>query len=110
MIDQLFFITTMPTSRPADYYLGYMDGCVFLDFNNYNDDRIYLKRISFDGYGCYDLETNWEPLDTEDSKTFKDIIKTDIKDQEKLLRIVKKAISLNQNFIRKEALEEYYLI
>ena len=50
-----FFITAMPNSRPADYYLGCLGGSVFMDFNNYKNERVQLKRISVDGYGCCDL-------------------------------------------------------
>ena len=46
-----FFKTTMPQTRKADYYLGCLDSCVFLDFNRSTDNGISLARISFDGYG-----------------------------------------------------------
>lgn len=45
MNEQLFYITSMPESRLADYYLAYHDGCVFLDFNNHDNDRICLKEF-----------------------------------------------------------------
>ena len=32
-IDFDFFKTEMPESRKADFYLDYLDGCVFIDFN-----------------------------------------------------------------------------
>ena len=100
----------MPSSRSADYYLGYMDGCIFLDFDNFGDDRIRLKRISFDGYGCCGLGEHSTPLTAEDSKVFKDIFtKKEIKDQNMLLTIVKKAIALNKDLIWEDALVEYHL-
>lgn len=109
MTEQLFFITTMPDSRAADYYLGYLDGCVFLDFNNYGNDRICLKRISFDGYGCCELGEQAASLDIEDSGIFKTIFKENLKDQNRLLTIVKKSIALNRQYIWQDALEEYDL-
>src|SRR5688572_26010846 len=96
MNDQHFFITSMPDSRPADYYLGYLEGSVFLDFNNYGKDKICLIRISFDGYGCCNLGNQAVPLNEDDSKTFKQIIQDSIKDQNKLKTIVKKAIAFNK--------------
>jgi hypothetical protein len=99
----------MPSSRPAEYYLGYMDGCVYLDFNNYGDGRICLIRISFDGYGCNELGEHSIPLDKNDSRTFKEIIQKDIKEQSLLLTIVKRAIRLNKKLIWTDALEEYNL-
>jgi len=49
--DFAFFKTTMTQTRKADYYLGCLDSCVFLDFNRSTDNGISLARISFDGYG-----------------------------------------------------------
>jgi hypothetical protein len=111
MTDQIFFITTMPSSRPADYHLGYMSGCVFLDFDNFEKDKIRLIRISFDRYGCCELEDHSIPLNVEDSKIFKNfLIKDDITDQNILLTIVKKVISINKTLIWEDALAEYHLI
>ncbi len=109
MSEQLLFITSMPASRPADYYLGYLDGCVFIDFDNSDDDRICLKRISFDGYGCCQLGDNANPLSPDDSKYFKNIYEDNLNDQSALLTIIKKAITLNKQNIWADALEKYEL-
>ena len=50
-----FFKTEMPVSRKADWHLGCLDGCVFIDFNLTSDKLISLCRISFVGYGCCTL-------------------------------------------------------
>ena len=109
MTDPNLFITSMPASRPADYYLGYMDGSVFIDFNNCEEDKICLARISFDGYGCCDLGNQTVPLNKQDSRIFKEIVQDQIKDQDMLAAIVKRAISLNKEWIWLDALEEYQL-
>jgi len=109
-INYNFFAASMPESRPADYYIGCLDGCVFIDFNNKQDDKIYLKRISFDGYGCCNLNGDVVPLSTEDSAAFKKIVESDIKDQNLITPIIKRAIALNKEQILTSALEEYYLI
>ena len=49
------------------------------------------------------------PLNEKDSQTFKDIIQYDPIDQNPLLPIIKKAISINKNEIWEDALEEYNL-
>lgn len=100
----------MPDSRPADYYLGCLDSSVFVDFNAVQDDKISLIRISFDGYGCCDFESNAVPLDKKDSETFIDIIKGEITEQNTVATIIKKAISLNKENIWTDALQEYNLI
>lgn len=105
-----FFITTMPGSRPADYYLGCLDGSVFLDFADGKDDSISLIRISFDGYGCYDLKEQAVPISKDDSIAFRNTLQNGIQDQRLLETLVKKAILLNKATIRAEALNEYRLI
>jgi len=104
-----FFITTMPDTRPADYYLGCLGGSVFLDFDNYEDDRIRLKRISFDGYGCCDLGDQALPMTEVDSRAFKKIIETRLSDKSRLTTIAKKTILNNRNLIWEDALNEYGL-
>lgn len=108
--DPTFFLTDMPASRPADFYLGYMDSAVFLDFNNVKGDLISLIRISFDGYGSCQLKDMDTPLTKEDSDLFRTIVKEELKDQTSLMAIVKRAIHLNKDHIWLDALAEYKLI
>lgn len=105
-----FFIMTMPYSRPADYCLGYFGGSVFIDFDNYGSDRICLKRISFDRYGCCPMEERAIPMSEYDSRDFKAIIEAQLSDQSRLLTIVKKTIADNRDLIWEDALKEYDLI
>ena len=105
-----FFKTTMPDSRKADFYLGCLDGSVFLDFNYTKDKRINLCRISFDGYGCCNIDNNAICLDNQLSKEFIYEIGREILDQNKITKIVLKLIRLNKDNIWKDALEEYKLM
>lgn len=99
----------MPPSRPAHYYLGYMDSSVFLDFNNYDNERLYLVRISFDGYGCCELGEQSNPMTQEESKLFKSLMNDNISDQNTLLKIIKAVIARNKELHWLDALEEYHL-
>ncbi len=110
MPDMNFFLTKMPPSRPADFYLGFDEGSVFLDFGNIEKNRIRLIRISFDGYGCCELGSRAEPLTAGDSMLFKEIIQSGISDQALLLTIVKRVLKLNANLIWQDALEQCGLI
>lgn len=110
MGDQTFFIATMPSSRPSHYYLGYMQGCVFIDFDRFKSDQVILKRISFDGYGCCELGSGSRPLNSEESSVFKEILENNMDNQVLLLSLVKKAISENLEFLWEDALKEFYLI
>src|ERR1044072_5895123 len=104
-----FIITTMPDSRPADYYLGCCEGSVYIDFDNYDNKRICLVRISFDGYGCCDMKDLAIPMNEVDSSAFKEIIKSELADQSQLTVIVKKTIFNNRDLIWEDALVEYGL-
>lgn len=96
----------MPESRKADFYLGCLDSCVFLDFNWTTDKRICLCRISFDGYGCCDID-NSKCLDEQLSKDFINEIGKENLDQEKITKLVLELVRLNKDNIWKDALEEY---
>lgn len=105
-----FFKTTMPKTRKADFYLGCLDSSVFMDFNLAKDQRIFLKRISFDGYGCCELKQIKYKLDKEDSKRFINLMNKEELDQKEVEVLVKKIIKISQEEIWNEALEEYKLI
>ncbi|MEN9335767.1 MAG: hypothetical protein RLZZ500_754 [Bacteroidota bacterium] len=105
-----FFKTTMSGSRKADFYLGCLDGSVFMDFNFTATNHINLCRISFDRYGCCNLDNNAKSLDDKSSKDFIDEIGKKHLDQGKITRVVLELIRLNKDNIWADALEEYNLI
>lgn len=107
--DPLFAITTMPPTRLADYYLCYLGGCVFIDFNKNQAKQIQLIRISFDGYGCCNV-TDATPMEPEDAKAFKAMMKTQILDQSLLIIIIKKTIAANKALLWEDALARYGLL
>jgi len=105
-----FFRTKMPNTRQADYYLGCLDSCVFIDFNLTKDNCIYLRRISFDGYGCCDLHDVAANMGVEDSKLFIEAYQMDDLDQEVMTLLIKKSIDTNKEHIWEDALREYSLL
>ena len=105
-----FFLTTMPQSRKADYYLGYYKGSVYFDFNISEGNLIKLIRVSFDGYGCFNFEENSLPLNKNDSTIFIELMKENELKQVLLNYIVLKSIELNRENLPEEALKEYHLI
>ena len=100
----------MPDTRPANYYLGCLGGSVCMDFDNHGGERIRLKRISFDGYGCCELNSHTISMGDIDSHIFKQIGKSELFDQLKLTSIIKKTILDNKELIWKDALKEYHLL
>ncbi|MFN7116236.1 MAG: hypothetical protein ACK4TA_05515 [Saprospiraceae bacterium] len=105
-----FFKITLPETRKADYYLGCLDGSVFIDFNRSEDNRIYLRRISFDGYGCCNLDKDSNFLNNLDSKKFIEELEKQELDQAIITSLVKIAIKINKEHIWTDAIEEYGLI
>ena len=88
-----------------------MNGSVFLDFNYTADKRIYLRRISFDGYGCCNIDDNDAIcLDRQLSKLFADEISKDVLDQDEITKYVLALIQLNKDNIWEDALECYRFI
>lgn len=105
-----FFKTSMPSTRNADYYIGCLDGCVFIDFDYSKDCCIILKRISFDGYGCCNLNENVTPMTKEESQLFINTYTSDSLDQNIMTRLITDTIEINKEYIWQDALKEYGLI
>ena len=105
-----FFKTSMPSTRKADYYLGCLDSSVFIDFNRTQDNLISLIRISFDGYGCCNLDENGLSLNLNDSVEFIMEMENDNLNQENISRLVKEIIKVNKDHIWMDAIQEYGLI
>ena len=105
-----FFKTSMPSSRIADFYLGCLDGCVFIDFDLSKDCYIFIRRISFDGYGCCDLNERVIPMNREESQTFIDTYKNDVLNQEIMSLLITNTIEINKEHIWQDALKEYGFI
>lgn len=104
------FIATMPDTRKADYYFGCLDSSVFIDFNRSHDNLIYLVRISFDGYGCCNLDELSHCLNTEESQCFIKEMEKRKFDQMTMIKLIKEAINLNKKHIWGDALKEYELM
>lgn len=80
----------MPT-RPCMYCLALQEDSVFADFEVNKNGRLYLVRVSFDGYGCC------EP---------KEIKEMDALSSEKLIKSIENNSFLSNNVA--EALSKYF--
>jgi hypothetical protein len=58
-------IQVFPTmaSRPCRFCLSLQEGSVFADFDVDEEGRVFLRRISFDGYGCCNGDFNKMSID-----------------------------------------------
>ena len=100
----------MPESRKADYYLCCLDSSVFIDFNSSPNNKISLIRISFDGFGCCNIDNKSKKLNLKDSQKFIEEIDKEELNQFAITELVKKAIRINKEYIWADALEKYGLI
>ena len=104
------FRASMPPSRRADFQFGFFEGSIFIDFNLNEDDIIYLKKISFDGYGCDTLEDNLVVLNSEDSIEFVKACRRQYLNEEVLAPLIRKTIIENQQHLWRDALQRYHLL
>ena len=100
----------MPPTRKADYYIGCLNSSVFIDFNRTEKNLISLVRISFDGYGCCNLDDNGLSLNPNDSAEFMKEMKKENISQKTVLKLIKEIIKINKNLIWMDAIREYGLI
>ena len=105
-----FELANMPPSRTADYQFSCLGGCVFVDFNQGKDQRIYLKRTSFDGFGCCNLEDPVRALHRQDSELFLYIANQRPLHQKALTLLTRMSIGLNKDQIWSDAIEQYNLL
>ncbi|MFC4632408.1 hypothetical protein ACFO3O_00700 [Dokdonia ponticola] len=105
-----FFKTSMPLTRKADYYLGCLDGSIFIDFNRTIENHISLVRISFDRYGCCNLDDKGLSLNKTDSEKFIKEMESEHLNQKTIFKLVKEIIEINKDHIWIDAIEEYKLI
>ncbi len=102
-----FFKTNPPPSRHSDFYLGCHEGAVFMNFNCTAQQCIYLKSISFDGYGYCDQPLEAHQLSPRDSERFRLEMRKDPLDQKVVGELVYQLIQLNRRQIWSDALAEY---
>ena len=56
------------STRPCRFCLGLQDDSVFADFDVDETGRAFLRRISFDGYGCCRCEGKARVMNLEDTR------------------------------------------
>lgn len=101
----------MPQSRKADFYLGCLDGQVYIDFDLNKESRVKLKRISFDNYGsCNPDSSKIYPMNINESKLFITMLESDKLDQDLLSSIILKTLNQNIDYLWKDVLIEYKFI
>ena len=76
----------MPT-RPCLYCLCFNGSCVFADFD-VADGKLFIVRISFDGYGCYRVNNKDWAIGASDSKRMSDWIESNNVDHAEMREVL----------------------
>jgi hypothetical protein len=97
-------------TRPCRFCLCLHGGSVFADFNIDSDGRVYLVRISFDGYGCCATEGKVVRMSLHDSQTLVKLVDTDDLNRDEIPEILYRYFNQNQNVIWQDALLEHQLL
>jgi hypothetical protein len=100
----------MTSSRPCRFSLCLQGGSVFADFSIDSDGRVYLVRISFDGFGCYVTEGKVARMPLDESHTLVNLVNTDDVNRDEIREILYRYFDQNQNVIGREALVEHELL
>ena len=100
----------MPPSRPSRYCLALQDDSVFADFDVDDVGRIFLLRISFDGFGCCETVGKARPMNLETSTRFAELIESQVIDTPEMASILSRYFRENDDVIWKDALEDHSLI
>ena len=97
-------------TRPCSFCLCLQGGSVFADFNVDSDGRVYIVRISFDGYGCCPTDDKVTRLPPEESHTLVNLVDTDDVNRDEVSKILCRYFDQNKNVIWRDALEEHELL
>jgi len=101
--------TPMP-SRPCDYCLALQDDSVFADFSLDEEGRIYLRRISYDGFGCNSGIGKVGKMSVADSQVFVRAVQSNEVNDPQMLALLLNYFSSNSRILWADALEEHALV
>ena len=99
----------MPT-RPCRFCLGLQDDSVFADFDIAEDGRVVLRRISFDGFGCYGAPEDIGRMDIDQSRTLTNSLARDTVQDSQVELALRAYLRENSGFISTEALSAHKLL
>jgi hypothetical protein len=99
----------MVPTRPCRYCLSLQRDSVFADFEVDDEGRIYLVRISFDGYGCCRIDEA-RRMSYEESCNFMKWVESGDVDHDAMRSTLLKYFRENEDVIWKDALADHDLL
>ena len=102
-------VNDMPASRPSLYCLAFQDDSVFADFDIDEQGRVFIVRISFDGFGC--CHTNHAiPMSVDTSARFLHLLENENIKTREFASILENYFKENSGVIWKDAMEVHGLL
>jgi hypothetical protein len=98
----------MPT-RPCSFCLCLQGGSVFADFDTDDTNIVSLRRISFDGYGCCEVESITR-MSSSDSRFLLDAIARDEFQSDQVGEALRRYFREQKDVIWSDALAEHDLL
>jgi hypothetical protein len=95
-------------SRPCRFCLSLQEGSVFADFDIDDEERVFLQRISFDGYGCCDGE--FRKMSLEDSRILIEAVERGAVADPKIEVVLRTYFEENADVIWSDALADHELL
>ena len=102
--------TPMLPTRPCKYCLSLQDDSVFADFDVDGDDRVFLVRISYDGFGCCLTKGETSRMSSEISQLFRELVESEEVNSDQLSSILTGYFHDNAELIWIGALIEHRLL
>ena len=103
-------IASVMPSRLCDFCLGLQDDSVFADFSRDEEGRVFLERISFDGFGCHDSIERVEKMSSEDSDALSAEIQNGTVDSPIAQRVLRDYFESCRAVLWEDALIEHSLV
>ena len=100
-------------TRPCDFSLCLTTergGAVFADFDSDDENRVVFRRVSFDGYGCYETNGECTRMAAGDSEMLTNAVRRKDVKTKLVCDILLRYFGENSNFIWRDALIEHRLI
>jgi hypothetical protein len=97
-------------SRPCSFCLCLQGGSVFADFDTDGAEKISLRRISFDGFGCCEAGESVSKMSSDDSRLLLDAIARGELENVQVEEILRRYFRENTDAIWSDALAEHDLL
>ncbi|MDX5995372.1 hypothetical protein [Ectopseudomonas alcaliphila] len=98
------------STRPCKYCLALQDDAVFADFQINETGKLYLVRISYDGYGCCEPEIRIMGIEITNTNQLISAIESNNLNTQAVTEILSGYFRAHKGMLWENALLEYKLI